>query len=82
MKDRILKNWTFIRIVYLAAGIFVTAEAIRQQQWLGALFGTYFAAMGLFGFGCAGGQCYPQTTQKSDATSTEFNGEVHYEEVK
>lgn len=81
MKDRILKNWTLIRFVYLAAGIFVTAEAIRQQQWLGALFGTYFAAMGLFGFGCAGGQCYPRNPNRSETGTADINGEVHYEEV-
>lgn len=82
MKDRILKNWTFIRFIYLTAGLFVVAEAIRQQQWLGALFGSYFAAMGLFGFGCAGGQCYTSTPQPTDSTPAEINGEVHYEEVK
>ena len=29
--------------------------SLMDKQWVGAALGTYFAAMGIFGFGCAAG---------------------------
>lgn len=58
MKERILKGWTFIRVIYLLMGGFIIANAVADTQWLGIVMGGYIASMGLFGFGCAGGACY------------------------
>lgn len=57
MKTRILTGWTFTRALYFGAGIFLLVQSIMDGQWAGILFGGYFAAMGLFAFGCAGGNC-------------------------
>ena len=57
MKERILTNWTFTRAFYLIAGLFVIIQSVMGQQWFGIAFGGYFAAMGLFAFGCASGNC-------------------------
>jgi hypothetical protein len=57
MKDRILTNWTITRAFYLLMGIFVIVQSFMGQQWFGIAFGGYFAAMGLFAFGCASGNC-------------------------
>ena len=57
MKERLLTNWTFIRVFYLVAGIFVIIQSFISRQWFGIAFGGYFAAMGLFAFGCASGNC-------------------------
>ncbi len=57
MKERILTNWSFRRIVYLAVGGILIYESIISHLWVGIAFGGYYAAMGLFGFGCASGQC-------------------------
>lgn len=57
IKDRLLKNWTWIRAVYLLIGILLIFQAAIDDQWLGVLLGSYISAMGLFGFGCAGGSC-------------------------
>ena len=64
MKQRILTGWTFTRVLYLALGSMVVAESVAGQQWVGAAFGAYFAAMGLFAFGCAGGNCYGGSCEK------------------
>jgi hypothetical protein len=64
MKQRILTGWTFTRVLYLALGSMVVVESIAGQQWVGAAFGAYFAAMGLFAFGCAGGNCYGGSCEK------------------
>lgn len=57
MKTRLLRGWTFNRVLFLTMGGFVLAESIWRMEWVGMVFGGYFAAMGLFGFGCAGGSC-------------------------
>jgi hypothetical protein len=58
MLDRILTGWSFQRAFYLIAGGGMVAMSIIDHQWPGALIGSYFAAMGLFAFGCASGNCY------------------------
>lgn len=79
MKERILKNWTVIRVVYLLMGIAMIIHSVIEKQWLGTVFGSYFSAMGLFAFGCAGGNCYiPPAPQKTKADIQE----IHFEEVK
>jgi len=57
MKERILTNWTLTRAFYLIMGVFVIIQSFMGQQWFGIAFGGYFAAMGLFAFGCASGNC-------------------------
>ena len=82
MKKRILTGWTFSRALYALMGIFIIIQSVMQREWIGILPGVYFAAMGIFSFGCAagncfGGSCYNQP--KPDSTSTE---EIKFEEIK
>jgi hypothetical protein len=58
MKNRILTDWTFRRLLYVALGSFVIIQSAREQQWFGILFGSYFALMGILSFGCAAGNCF------------------------
>ncbi|PKR81704.1 hypothetical protein CW751_04035 [Brumimicrobium salinarum] len=57
MKERILKNWSFIRIAYLLLGLLIVIQSVMAHEWLLVAFGGYFVAMGLFAFGCASGNC-------------------------
>lgn len=57
MKQRLFSNWTFVRGIYFIMGALLLVQAIVMKQWFGMLLGGYFAAMGLFGFGCAAGNC-------------------------
>ena len=57
MKDRILKNWTVLRIFYLLIGGVILIQSVSAHEWLGLAIGGYFAAMGIFAFGCAAGAC-------------------------
>lgn len=56
--ERLVKGWTVIRVIYLAIGLAVIFQAINYNQWLGIFLGAYLSFMGLFGFGCAGGNCF------------------------
>jgi hypothetical protein len=78
MKERLLTGWNFMRVLYLIAGIMMLVQSVADRQWLLALIGLYFAGMGLFAVGCAGGSCYaPPVARNSDRPdNTEF------EEVK
>ncbi|MEY3194970.1 MAG: hypothetical protein RIQ78_1067 [Bacteroidota bacterium] len=58
MKERILTGWTFQRAVYVLMGSFLIYQSALTQEWVGIVFGGYFAAMGVFAFGCAAGNCY------------------------
>lgn len=57
MKERLLKGWTWIRVIYLALGIAIILQSVANEQWWGLLLGAYVAFMGLFSFGCASGSC-------------------------
>ncbi len=58
IKERLLKGWTAVRIIYLVIGLAVIFQAAAYDQWPGILLGAYLSLMGLFAFGCAGGNCF------------------------
>ncbi len=83
MKQRILTGWTFTRALYLGLGLMVIINSVMIQQWFGVLFGAYFASMGLFAFGCAGGSCFRANyTTEPIQQSKEQIQDVEFEEVK
>ena len=70
VKDRILKNWTFSRGLYLVIGSGLGIEGLMSQNWPGLLIGLYFASMGLFAFGCAAGNCHGGTCEVEPSNQT------------
>ena len=82
MRERILTNWTLTRAFFLIIGLVVIIQSIMVQNWFGVVFGSYFAAMGLFAFGCAAGNCYNGNLEsESNPVSSDLNFEVDFEEV-
>lgn len=81
MKQRLLTNWTFVRVMYTILGIVVTSQSILTHQWFASIFGLYFTSMGVFGFGCAAGQCHNITFQQKPQLKDTIE-EVSFEEVK
>lgn len=79
MSNRIFSNWNNRRTWYVALGSIVTVHSVIVGEWPGILFGAYFAAMGIFSFGCAAGNCrVPGTTRARNARMVD----AEYEEVK
>jgi hypothetical protein len=78
MMNRILTGWNIPRVFYLVIGMIIFVQSIIQAEWVGIVFGGYFAAMGLFGFGCASGNCYP-VSRKFDEREPSA---VDFEEIK
>jgi len=83
MTERIFTGWTFQRVLYFLFGVIVMVQGIVDGQWIGVLFGGYFASMGLFAFGCAAGNCYTgSNTINNEQKSTSAIQDVEYEEIK
>lgn len=80
MKKRLLTGWTFMRIIYLLAGILIIIQAVYTRQWLAVVAGSWFAAMGLFAMGCAAGNCH--TPSHSHTIKGSEGDVVNFEEVK
>ena len=57
IKNRLLTGWSIQRAMYLGMGLLIIVSSIADGMLLGVVGGSWFAAMGLFGFGCAGGAC-------------------------
>lgn len=81
MKDmllkRVLTGWTFTRMVYTAVGLYIVVQAMADREWAFLPLGLYFASMGVFAFGCAGGHCGVPAKSVADPE----NGMVEFEEV-
>ena len=78
IRDRLLTGWNFTRIAYTAVGLYIVFQAFADKQWSFLPLGLYFASMGVFAFGCAGGNCY---VPKS-GTTTAGEVAVSFEEVE
>lgn len=57
MIRRITSGWSVMRVLYLGIGLVIAFQSAVLREWFGMAIGGYFAAMGLFGFGCASGNC-------------------------
>ena len=79
MKERILTGWNLTRIVYVIFGGIMIVQGIADKQWIGILFGAYFASMGVFRFGCAAGACYTPMTKLSKQKNAE--SKIEFEKI-
>ena len=82
MLNRLTSGWNFRRILYVAMGAIIMTQAIGDKQWFGVFFGAYFASMGLFAFGCAGGNCIPTGLNGQNQADFSPSTAVEAEEVR
>jgi hypothetical protein len=68
-------------VLYLGIGIAIIVQSVVNQQYFGAIFGGYFAAMGLFAFGCASGNCFGGNCSVEPKQKSTIQ-DVDFEEVK
>lgn len=70
MRNKILIGGTWIRGVFLLLGLWMIIRTAMDGEWPEIVLGSWLAAMGLFGFGCAAGKCFSgncEVKAKSDA---------------
>lgn len=77
-----MSGWSFRRVIYLLMGILIIIQAVGIAQWWGMALGFYFAAMGLFGFGCAGGQCAVPYAQNRETRVETLSESISKETLK
>ncbi|WP_107038263.1 hypothetical protein [Brumimicrobium mesophilum] len=83
MKERLLTNWTILRVIYLVLGTMVIVQTAMSREWIGVLFGAYFVSMGLFAFGCASGNCSGgNCSTDSKQNHNNKTEDITFEEVK
>ena len=77
MKNMLLNNWNFFRLLRLILGVIIIAQSIYSKDWQMSIVGSLFTGLALFNIGCCGaGGCY--TSNKSSENN---NKEIKYEEV-
>lgn len=81
MRERFLTGWNFRRIMYTLIGGFIVVYSLIQHDWFIAVLGGYFTAMGIFGFGCAGGSCYTRNDY-SEANKPLKMEDATFDEIK
>lgn len=64
LTQRLIEGWSLVRVLYTLLGAYIVADAMMSTNWFVLLPGVYFLAMGLLGFGCAGGNCAVPTQNK------------------
>ncbi len=79
MKEMILNNWNFMRVLRLALGIFILVQGIWMKDWTLGLLGGLFGLMPLFNIGCCGAGGCSTPAQRKNAGGIE---DITYEEVK
>ncbi|WP_438946824.1 hypothetical protein [Sediminibacterium sp.] len=77
MKEIILSNWNWMRVIRLLAGIAIIIQAIANKDTVFGVAGVLFTIMALFNTGCCGVGGCNTPIQKSNK-STE---DITYEEV-
>jgi len=80
MKDRILRNWTFMRLLRLGFALMFLAAAVTRHEPIAWFAAVFFGAQALFNFGCCGaGACQTDNTAR---TAPDLSTTVTYEEIK
>lgn len=78
MKQAILSNWNFMRLVRLGLGVFILVQAVMARDWSMGLLGSLFTIMPVFNIGCCGaGGCATTPPKKTSETTKD----ISYEEV-
>ena len=77
MKQTILTNWTFVRILRLLLGLGIIVQAVIAKDAFLGVAGLLFSSMAVFNVGCCGTGGCATTPKKSSKTIHDTT----YEEV-
>ena len=60
MKESLLTDWSFLRIIRVVIGAVIMIDGIQTVMWLSMIIGGIFLYQGIFNVGCGacvGGSC-------------------------
>lgn len=78
MKQALLSNWNFMRLIRLVLGIFIIVQAVLVKEWTMGLLGVFFTALPVLNIGCCGASGCATPPKKNVETNTK---DITYEEV-
>lgn len=78
MKQTLLGNWNFMRVIRLVLGIFIIVQAAMIKDWTMGLLGVFFTALPVLNIGCCGTGACTTPPKKNVETNTK---DISYEEV-
>ena len=79
IRETLLTNWNFMRLLRLGLGIYIAIQAVETQSKISMIFAVFFLFQALTNTGCCGSNGCAVPLKKNDSTKTE---EIEYEEVK
>ncbi|MFZ2905180.1 MAG: hypothetical protein WAZ98_03145 [Cyclobacteriaceae bacterium] len=79
MKQLLLTNWNFIRLVRLGLGIWISVEGIRSSDVLLGFMGGFLLWLAVSNTGCCGTYTCPTPETKTNPPQTD---DIYFEEVK
>ncbi len=79
MKEMLLTNWSFMRVIRLALGIFIAIQAVETKDALSGLIAAFLLFQAVTNTGCCGVNTCSKPTNRNDSDKTE---EITFEEIK
>ncbi len=79
IKQLLVTDWGFMRILRLGLGIFIGYQAVTTHDALSGMIAAFFLFQAVTNTGCCGSQSCSTAPAKDDADNTE---EVVFEEIK
>lgn len=78
--ENIIKNWSVMRIIRLAVGLYAFYEAIKTPDFLLISMASILTIMAIFNVGCGAQGCgIPTTFQKTKEKDDNY---ISFEEIK
>ena len=77
MKQLLLNNWNFMRILRLGLGIFILVQSVIAIDWAMGILGLLFTLMPICNISCCCNGCATAPPKKSSVTTKD----TIYEEV-
>ncbi|MBL7931643.1 MAG: hypothetical protein JNL60_07070 [Bacteroidia bacterium] len=83
LKNRLLTGWTFMRILRLALGVFMTVQAISGSDFLLGMLGLILLLQAFYNVGCCGTYgCDINQSPGKQASVPKSTEDITFEEVK
>lgn len=81
MMEKILRQWTWIRIVRLLIGIGAAVQGIYQKEYVLLVAGGFIAISALLNAGCCGSAGCATNFGRECGDKSSLTKEIEYEEV-
>jgi hypothetical protein len=79
MKQTLLTDWNFMRLLRLGLGIYIAIQAFQTLSVLSGVIATFFLFQALTNTGCCGSNGCAVPVKKNSSDKTE---EIEFEEIK